>query len=287
MDKCIQSFLAHLQRRGLSTNTISAYRKDLRQFAATCTASHPREVAPIAIRSFLSQMRARGLSRRSLARKLSTLRAFFAYLVGSGRLQTSPASSLRTPRFRRNLPNFLDLDQAKQLMEAPTAGKKLSARDSAILELIYSSGMRVAELVSLDRDGIDLRSGVVRIIGKGSKERLVPVGSCAQAALEKYLHVRTAAPGEHALFVNRFGTRLTDRSVRRLVAGYAAQLGLVGRVSPHTLRHTFATHMLDAGCDLRALQEMLGHSSLSTTQGYTHVTTRRMQEVYESAHPRA
>jgi integrase/recombinase XerC len=231
---------------------------------------------------------AAGVSKRSLARKLSTLRAFFKYLVDSGGIETNPASALRTPRFRQKLPSFLDLEQAKQIVEAPGAVRKsLSARDAAILELMYSSGMRVSELVSLNISQIDLNSGVVRIIGKGSKERLALIGSYARSAIESYLHTRNGKLKEDALFLNRFGTRITARSVRRIVRKYAMMLGLGGKVTPHTLRHSFATHMLDAGCDLRTLQEMLGHSSLSTTQVYTHVTTRRMQEVYRQAHPRA
>ncbi len=288
MERHVQNFLAHLQRRGLSPNTVKAYRKDLEQFTRLAGVGHPSEVTVIAIRAFLADLLSQGVSKRSLARKLSTLRAFFKYLVDSGKLAANPAASVRTPRFERRLPGFLDVAQAKQMVEAPAAvQKELSPRDSAVLELLYSSGMRVSELVSLDVDQVDCRSGIVRIMGKGSKERLVPVGSYARSALEEYVRVRRAKPGERALFVNRFGGRLTDRSVRRIVSKYAMGLGLAGKVSPHTLRHSFATHMLDAGCDLRTLQEMLGHSSLSTTQIYTHVTTRRMQEVYKKAHPRA
>ncbi len=288
MERHVQNFLAHLQGRGLSPNTVKAYRKDLEQFTRLAGIGRPREVTVIAIRAFLADLLSQGVSKRSLARKLSTLRAFFKYLVDSGKLAANPAASVRTPRFERKLPGFLDVSQAKQMVEAPAAvQKELSPRDSAVLELLYSSGMRVSELVSLDVDQVDCRSGTVRIMGKGSKERLVPVGSYARSALEKYVRVRRAKPGERALFVNRFGGRLTDRSVRRIVSKYAMGLGLAGKVSPHTLRHSFATHMLDAGCDLRTLQEMLGHSSLSTTQIYTHVTTRRMQEVYKKAHPRA
>jgi len=192
------------------------------------------------------------------------------------------------PRFRRKLPAFLDMNQAKRLVEVPAELQKpYMERDTAILELMYSSGLRVSELISLEVDELDLNTGVVRITGKGAKERLVPVGSYAKSAIELYRKKRKAASGEKALFVNRFGRRLTDRSVRRIVKTYAGLAGLTGKVSPHTLRHSFATHMLDAGCDLRTLQEMLGHSSLSTTQVYTHVTTRRMQEVYQKAHPRA
>jgi integrase/recombinase XerC len=284
----VEKFIAHLLRRGLSPNTIKAYRKDLQQFSEISGYCHPRDVTSLTIRSFLAAALERGASRRSLARKLSSLRAFFKYMVDSGELPDNPAGSIRTPRFHRKLPGFLDREQAKQMVEAPAEEHgELSARDAAVLELMYSSGMRVSELVSLDLDAIDLQSGVVRIVGKGSKERLVPVGSYARAAIGRYLVKRNAKPGGRALFVNRFGTRLTARSVRRIVARCAARLGLGGKVSPHTLRHSFATHMLDAGCDLRTLQEMLGHSSLSTTQVYTHVTTRRMQAVYENAHPRA
>jgi integrase/recombinase XerC len=288
VEEPIRRFLEYLQRRNLSPNTVRAYGKDLEQFSSLSRAEEPRQVTVTGIRAYLAEQMAGGLSKRSLARKLSTLRAFFKYLLDSGEIQSSPAAALRTPRFRRKLPAFLDREQAKQIVEAPaTAGEELSARDAAILELMYSSGMRVSELVSLDVDRIDLASGVVRIVGKGSKERLALVGSYARGAIERYNRNRHAKQGEKALFVNRFGGRITARSVRRVVRKYAMRLGLSGKVTPHTLRHSFATHMLDAGCDLRTLQEMLGHSSLSTTQVYTHVTTRRMQEVYQNAHPRA
>jgi tyrosine recombinase XerC len=284
----VEKFISHLLGRHLSPNTIKAYRKDLGQFVDSAGVSHPREVTMLTVRSFLAEVLGSGASRRSLARKLSSVRMFLKYLADRGEIDGNPAASIRTPRFRRKLPNFLDQEQAKRFVEQPAQERgKLSLRDSAILELMYSSGMRVSELVSLDTDEIDMKSGVVRITGKGSKERLVPVGSYAREAVRKYLEKRKSRPGERALFINRFGARLTDRSVRRIVARCAAKLGLAGRVSPHTLRHTFATHMLDAGCDLRTLQEMLGHSSLSTTQIYTHVTTKRMQQVYEKAHPRA
>ena len=288
MESYIENFLKYLQRRSLSPNTIKAYRRDLEQFSQISGITNPQEITVVEIRAFLAELLSGGVSKRSLARKLSTLRAFFGHLADSGEVAGNPAESIRTPRFKRNLPEFLDLEQAKQMVEAPGVDfKRLSARDAAILELMYSSGMRVSELVSLDVDEIDLNSGVVRIIGKGSKERLVPVGSYAANAVRRYIHSRKAKRGEQALIVNRFGTRITTRSIRRIVDKYARQLGLSGKISPHTLRHTFATHMLDAGCDLRTLQEMLGHSSLSTTQVYTHVTTRRMQEVYDKAHPRA
>jgi tyrosine recombinase XerC len=284
----IHRFLEHLKRRNLSPNTIRAYSRDLQLFANYSKRSDPADVTTTAIRAYLAEQLAQGISKRSLARKLSTLRAFFKYLVDSGEIENNPAASLRTPRFRPKLPAFLDLQQTKQMVEVPgSSNNPMSARDTAILELMYSSGMRVSELVNLNVAQIDLASGVVRIIGKGSKERLALVGSYSRDAIEKYLPVRNAKNGESALFVNRFGSRITARSIRRIVRKYAMQLGLTGKVTPHTLRHSFATHMLDAGCDLRTLQEMLGHSSLSTTQVYTHVTTRRMQEVYQRAHPRA
>jgi integrase/recombinase XerC len=284
----VEKFLDHLSRRGLSPHTLKAYRSDLGQFASLQGVVDVRNAHASAIRAFLAQAMARGVSRRSLARKLSALKAFFKYLVACGELGSNPAETLRTPRFGRNLPAFLDLTRAKEMVEAPRgANCALSARDAALLELLYSSGMRVSELTGIDAGDIDGNAGMLRVCGKGSKERLVPVGSYAAAALGEYLRVRRACPGEMGLFVNRFGTRLSGRSIQRLVEKYAVRIGLGGKVSPHTLRHTFATHMLDNGCDLRVLQEMLGHSSLATTQIYTHVTTRRMQEVYRKTHPRA
>jgi len=293
MRASVGAFLRHLEReRNASPNTIRAYGEDLAQFAAHLRRELGRDPRPedadhLAIRSFLAELHRRGLAKSSSARKLAGLRTFFRYLCREGRLETNPARVLATPRQEKRIPAVLDEAQVQALLDVPGDGFA-AVRGRAILELLYATGMRCAELVSLDAGEVDLGARMVRVVGKGRKERVVLFGGRAQEALDSWLAERTRLrPRTDALFLNARGGRLTDRSVRALVARRVAQLALARRCSPHTLRHSFATHLLTRGADLRAIQELLGHASLSTTQRYTHVDTRHLLEVYRKAHPRA
>lgn len=293
MQQAISVFLAHLDReRNLSPHTLKAYAEDLRQFARHLKAElrregHPRDVDHLMIRSFLASLHRHGLSKSSSARKLAALRTFFRYLCREGALERNPARALLSPRVERRLPPHLDEAQVAALLDVPGQGDAV-LRARAILELLYATGLRCGELVSLDLSEVDLEGRMVRVVGKGRKERVVPFGQRARQAIRAYLPARARTrPREDALFVNPRGGRLTDRSVRLLVARRVRQTALTQRISPHGLRHSFATHLLQRGADLRTIQELLGHTSLSTTQRYTHVNTRHLIDIYSKTHPRA
>jgi integrase/recombinase XerC len=260
--------------------------------ATTGKVSKLKAVSPMIIRRFLAVLRDRGYSKSSVARKLATLRSFYKWMVRGGHLATNPLTAIRTPKQERRLPKFLDVEQIQKLLDAPTDATLLGARDKAMLETLYSTGMRVSELVALNINDVDFFGEVVRVSGKGKKQRLSPVGPQALRSLQIYLAKRQADPRRPlfdavALFINKHGKRISTRSVRRKLDKYLDQVGLSREISPHTLRHSFATHMLNNGADLRSVQELLGHQSISTTQIYTHLTTNRLKEVYDAAHPRA
>ncbi len=285
----IETFLQHLAvERGASTHTLRSYRADLAQFAAFLarrgTARLDRVDAPT-VRAYLAWLHGQGLSRSTIARKLAALRSGFRFLARRGYIARNPAREIRTLPLPKRLPAFLPIDEAWELLESPPPGTVQGTRDRALLELLYAAGLRVAELCRLDQGDLDRLQGTVRVVGKGDKERIVPVGDQALHALDAYLAVRSA--GDGPLFQNRRGGRLTVRSVHRIVRAWARRAGVPRPVTPHTLRHTFATHMLDQGADLRLIQELLGHSRLSTTQKYTHVSADRLMKVYDAAHPRA
>jgi integrase/recombinase XerC len=237
------------------------------------------------IRAWLAALHARGLAPASVARKLAAVRSCYRFLVRRGVIEGNPAREARSPRQPRRLVSFLPIDEATQLVDGKAIGGRSRARDLAILELLYASGLRVSELAGLDLDDVDRGERAVRVLGKGSKERIVPYGGAASRALESWLGERGEARGP--LFTNARGGRLTVRSVHTIVRRSARAAGITRRVSPHTLRHTFATHLLEGGADLRAIQELLGHSRLSTTQRYTHVGAEQLMKVYDRAHPRA
>ena len=245
------------------------------------------------VRSFVGYLAGQNYTKSTTARKLATLRSFYKYLVKRGLVDTSPMVGIRTPKQEKRLPKCLTVEQIQQLLDAPGDGDILSCRDKAILEVLYSSGIRVSELVELKLSDLDLDEGILRIIGKGRKERLTPIGSQAIDAISRYLQIRQLdsridPPHEdQKVFLNKHGDPLSTRSVRRKLDKYLGMVGLDPGISPHTLRHSFATHLLNNGADLRSVQELLGHQSLSTTQIYTHLTTTRMKEVYDEAHPRA
>jgi integrase/recombinase XerC len=303
MRELIQQYLEHLaDERNVSPETLRAYDLDLRKFLAFLAeflGRAPEEVQPgdadaLAVRSFLAFLTRDGLGKRSQGRTLSAVRSLFRYACREGILAANPAQTVRTPKQPKTLPRHLRPGEIENLIEAPVAGEgPLALRDRAILELLYAAGLRVSELVGLDWRAIDLSARVLRVVGKGRKERMVPFGRPAADALRAWLEVwETVRAGkggedEEPVFLNHTGGRLTDRSVRRVIDRWVEQAAVAKGVHPHTLRHTFATHLLENGADLRAIQELLGHSSLSTTQKYTHLEVDRLLSVYRGAHPRA
>lgn len=293
MKKAVAAFLRHLDReRNASAHTVRAYRQDLEQFTAHLAEElhrepRPRDVDHLLIRSFLARLHRKGLKKSSAARKLAGLRTFFRYLCREGALETNPARALVSPRTEKRIPVHLEEGEIAVLLDFPAEHDK-DLRSRAILELLYATGIRCAELVGLDLSEVDLSARMVRVLGKGRKERVVPFGARACEALLAYLPARgRARPKSDALFVNANGGRLTDRSVRQTVSDRVRAVALARRISPHSLRHSFATHLLERGADLRAIQELLGHASLSTTQRYTHVNARHLLEIYKKTHPRA
>ena len=298
----IRDFLEDLaERRGASPHTVRNYGSDLAQFADFLEAGRTgnRDQRPGGrvdtglLRAYLASLHERGLSSTTVARKLAALRSLFRYLTRSGAVADDPARALKAPRVPGRIPTRMEMDEVEALLHAPDPTTALGSRDLAILELLYGTGLRVSELVSLNLADLNRAHRILRVLGKGGKERVVPFGEVASDALEPWLRVRPelqgAAGDQEAVFLNSRGGRLSDRSVRSVVRRYLGEAGLVrlaGSVSPHTLRHAFATHLLDRGADLRSIQELLGHSNLATTQKYTHVSTARLFEVYSKAHPR-
>jgi integrase/recombinase XerC len=271
--------------QGVSPHTIRAYQKDLIEFFSFLN-KKPKDVDNLDIRSFLASLHHKELKKSSIARKLATIRSYFKYLHREGFVKNNPAKLVSSPKTPKDLPRFLSIDEVFTLMNTPKGDTFKLTRDKAILELLYSSGLRVSELTSIDIVDLDLKESLIRVKGKGKKERIIPVGSKAMAAINNYLPERLSVKKKStALILNIRGGRLTERSVRRILLQYSRMINLKGNLSPHTLRHTFATHLLHEGADLRSIQELLGHSSLSTTQKYTHVDIGHLMEVYEKAHP--
>ncbi len=319
MPNLIDTFLDYIRiERNLSAHTERGYGGDLLQFGQYLSVLDPlgafdetltaeelaqRElpddetlrvrllgILPADIRHYLAVLRNSHYSKSTVARKLATLRSFYKYLVRVGLLESSPVSVIRTPKQDRTLPKYLEVEQVERLLAAPDARTFLGSRDAAILETIYAGGLRISELVGMNIEDIDRDTCTVRVLGKGKKQRVVPLGRCAVEAIEHHLAMRnlraeplTTGP----MFVNRSGQRITDRSIRRKLDKYMLEAEIPTHISPHTLRHCFATHMLNNGADLRSVQELLGHENLATTQIYTHLTTRRLQDVYQKAHPLA
>ena len=286
----VRQFIHYLSaEKNASPHTCRNYMRDLEQFESFLEGMAIEKVDRMALRRYLSFLHRKN-RKSSIARKLSTLRSFYRYLVREQVLSANPAKPVATPKVEKLLPTTLTVDEAFRLMESPSKDQKsreTELRDRAVLELLYSSGLRVSELVGLNLNRVDLDLGIVRVMGKGRKERIVPVGAKAIEALKSYLETRGILEEGSPLFVNLRKGRLTDRSVARLVKKYGRQSGIFRKISPHSLRHTFATHLLDAGAGLREIQEMLGHVSLSTTQRYTHLTVGKLMEVYDKAHPRS
>ena len=299
LDHLIAGFLRFLEsERNSSRHTVAAYGADLNQFAAFVKRQQGEEadvfqVDHLLMRHYLADMSgvaAKGAvvyQKSSVGRKLAAVRAFFAWLVRTGVVSSNPAELIATPKRDNRLPFHLNIDQVFELVQQPVAEGRNPSRDRAIIELLYSSGLRVSELTGLDIADLDLESGMVRVMGKGGKERIVPVGSQALDALRKYLAERPVCAEDSPLFLNSRGERINRRTVARILDQHSWQIDSFKKISPHTLRHTFATHMLEGGADLRSIQELLGHSSLSTTQKYTHIGLDRLMEVYDKAHPHA
>jgi integrase/recombinase XerC len=309
----VRQFLEYLKNeRHFSDYTVKSYGADLAQFAQFLAGQigqaanvHPqqpsgeqtdqqlRSCEPVTVREFLAYLYGQNYTKSTTARKLATLRSFYKFLIRRGVLSVNPLSTIRTPKQEKRLPKCLDLEQVQKLLDAPGDADLLSARDKAMLEVLYSSGIRVSELVELENQDIDLQEGILRVRGKGRKDRLTPIGSQAIKALQRYFELRQADPrcqsasAPQRVFLNKHGGALSTRSVRRKLDKYLVEAGLDPGISPHTLRHSFATHLLNNGADLRSVQELLGHQSLSTTQVYTHLTTSRVKQVYDQAHPRA
>ncbi|MAT13278.1 MAG: tyrosine recombinase XerC [Rhodopirellula sp.] len=298
MRPSIERFLRYLEaERNCSGLTIKSYSEDLESFCfffelEDGSVPSPKEFQPTDLREFISAMGEAGYARTSISRRLATLRSFFRYCLREGLVTQNPAKPLRNPRKHRKLPHFLSGEDIKRLLSAPDRSKPLGLRDRAILETMYSGGLRVSELVALSDGDIYLDEGLVRVLGKGKKERFAPLGSYAVNAIQEWRSRRRLAPdvieGPGApTFTNKFGKRITDRSIRRVIDKYVGITGLDPRTSPHTLRHSFATHLLDSGADIRSVQELLGHKSLVTTQIYTHLSTAKLRDVYERTHPLA
>lgn len=307
----LTAFLEHLTlNRNASAHTAAAYESDISQFLDFAAQYHekpnlePAHLDLGTIRAFMAELYRQGHARTSVARKLSALRAFGRYLKREGLIEMDPATLAASPKRERKVPAHLTIDEMERLLEMPDVSEPLGCRDRAILELFYASGLRLSELVGLDLEDVNLRGRMVRVMGKGAKERLVPFNSATEESLRVWLAKRAAlrtnkerargpGPGTRGprsgdpLFLNFRGARLTGRSVQRLVARYVASCSTRFGISPHALRHSFATHLLQRGADLRAIQELLGHVQLSTTQRYTHVNAAQLLDVYRKAHPRA
>jgi len=306
MEQLIEQFLEHLRyERNVSAHTLRNYASDLQQFVDHIAPADPKSgarrfpelknVDHLTIREWLAELHSAQKKKASIARKLAALRTFFQFLVREGLLESNPAKLVSTPRQEKKLPKHLSVEEAIRFIETPDTNTDLGKRDRAMLELMYATGIRVAELTTLNLADIDFRNQLIRVTGKRRKQRIVPFGDPAANAIRDYLKVRDkfllSSPisdrDDEALFLNYQGTRITTRSVGRMVEKYIKICAGVHRISPHALRHSFATHLLDSGADLRDIQELLGHARLSTTQVYTHVSMEKLVEVYDKAHPKA
>jgi len=293
MKKELGEFLEYLKHeKGASAHTLDGYRIDLTQLADHLAGRKIRltEVDNIVLRGFLVELYRNKLTKSSVARKLAAIRSFFEFGMKRKWMSANPAKALATPRIERRVPAFLSEEETARLLAAPAGDDKLGLRDRAILELFYATGIRVSELVGINLEDISLEERMIRVRGKGKKERIVPFGRKASESLGDYLRARTEFPlklGSSAVFLNRDGGRLTSRSVQRLVHKYFERAALRLKISPHALRHSFATHLLNRGADLRVIQELLGHESLSTTQRYTHLDVQHLLDVYRKSHPRS
>jgi len=294
MDACLSRFLEHLKtERNASSHTIRGYEEDLRLFYQFLEEIQGEEVDPTQVdarklRRYSAWLNGKGYAQSTIARRLASLRSFYRFQRRQGVIDANPTEALRNPKQPKRLPRLLRVEDVIRLLDSIAMDTPLGIRDRAMFETLYGGGLRVSELVGLNLEDLDLEQELLRIRGKGKRERLSPVGRVATLQIQHWLTIRQPADlSEKALFLNRYGKRLTSRSVGRLLESHLVRVGLDLSASPHTLRHSFATHLLDRGADLRSVQELLGHRNLTTTQIYTHVTEERMLRIYESAHPRA
>lgn len=289
MKRYIEKFIRYLEiEKNYSKHTVLNYNFDLEDFSKFLGDKTVEAVEYLLIRKYLAVLKENNLNARTVSRKLSALRSFFKFLTREGYLKANPIAGVSSPKQDKHLPLFLTEEEVKRLIEASISNgqeKEMFLRDTAILETFYSTGVRISELVGVNLHDVDFIGGIIKVLGKGKKERIVPVGEYAIRAIRAYLDKRKQQ--SQVLFLNKNGRRLTDRGVRGIVDKYIRAASLNKGVSPHTLRHSFATHLLNHGADLRSVQELLGHSNLSTTQIYTHLTTERLKNVYDKAHPRA
>ncbi len=295
----LDNFIIYLKvEKNASPRTVESYQQDIWQFIDFMSDDlkipgeqvHPRDVNHLVVRKHLAILQRNGLKRTTIARKMASLRAFFRFLNREEIIAVNPIMDVSTPKMQKRLPQVLYQDEAWMLVEAPDTRNPAGLRDRAIMETLYSSGLRVSELVGMNFKDVDFSLGFIRVMGKGAKERIVPLGSYASSALERYINAGRPALNKkniEALFLNKNGGRLTARSIRNIIDKYVGQVSIQRKISPHTLRHSFATHLLDGGADLRTVQELLGHVKMSTTQIYTHVSKEKLMSVYEKNHPRA
>jgi integrase/recombinase XerD len=296
MQDFIGEFINYLSvERGLASNTLESYGRDLRQYStylrATAQLMSLQDASRATIISYLLLMEKQGRAPATIARRLAALKSFYQFLVRENVVERDPTANLESPKLDRKLPKVLTVREVEMLLRQPKAGTVGGLRDKAMLEVLYATGIRVSELISLTTPDVNLEMGYVRCFGKGSKERLVPTGTIACQAVADYLArgrpKLVKDPGERSLFVNHHGRRMTRQGFWKIMKKYAAEAGIKKSITPHTLRHSFATHLLENGADVRAVQEMLGHADISTTQVYTHVNRGRLRDVYKNSHPRA
>ena len=289
MEKYIEKFIRYLEiEKNYSGHTVINYKFDLKDFGRFLAGTELEKIDYLALRKYLAVLKEKNLGNRTVGRRLSALRSFFRFLSREGYIKANPILMLSSPKLDKHLPSFMTEDEVKKLIES-AFGKNdsdlLGLRDRAILEVFYSSGLRISEVVGLNLDDIDFISGIVKVRGKGKKERIVPIGEAALSTIRKYLDMRKKESS--AIFLNNNSRRITTRGVRYLLAKYLHLAEIKPGVSAHTFRHSFATHLLNRGADLRTVQELLGHANLSTTQIYTHLTTEKLKSVYDKAHPHA
>lgn len=295
MDNLVREYIDYLKiERGLSENTLESYGRDLRQYLVylkTNNITSLSETTKTTIITYLFYLQKKGKASSTISRNLASIRSFYQYLVNEQYIKKDPTLNLESPKMEKRLPKVLTVKEVDLLLKQPDIREPLGLRDKAMLELLYATGIRVSEMISLNIDNINLEMGYIRCMGKGSKERIIPVGNIATRYLREYLagsrQTLLKDSSEQALFVNHYGNRLTRQGFWKIIKAYAQKANINTKITPHTLRHSFATHLLENGADLRSVQEMLGHSDISTTQIYTHLTRKRIREVYEKTHPRA